>query len=277
MSQTEFYANDYLNASPDTQETGRDDHYHPQEQGGPPLSRVDILELGFRSQGKTLEKVEGTLNEIKRLLGGLGAPSNPDLSSPQVILRPRIADFVMPGATGYSGAPTAFGTMEGTFERDEETPDRGISMENPRELTGGTDRSLVDLSVGSPGFALPSEARPLEELSVAQALLQMRQPHQTIREEETSLQLVGPVSRGVLESMVNRGRGLTPVATQIGGPRHYYKNKEIHWDFLQVKKQVKLSYLKRFIFFINLPSPVVWGGNLFRCKQVCFISLKYLY
>ena len=108
---------------------------------------------------------------------------------------------------------------EGTFETDEEHLDRGISIENPRELTGRTDRSLVDLSVGSPGFALPSEARPLEELSVAQALLQMGQPHQTIREEETSLQLVGPVSRGVLESMVTRGRGLTPVAAQIGGPR----------------------------------------------------------
>src|SRR5688572_19648885 len=221
MAQSEFFANDYLNASPDIQETGRDDHYHPHEQGGPPPSRVDILELGFRSQGKTLDEFKEGLVEMRRLLGGLGAPSNPDLSSPQVILRPRIADFVMPGATGYPGAPTAFGTMEGTFERDEEALDRGISMENPRELTGRTDRSLVDLSVGSPGFALPSEARPLEELSVAQARLQMGQPRQTIREEETSLQLVGPVSRGALESMVTRGRGLTPVVAQIGGPRQY--------------------------------------------------------
>ena len=58
MAQSEFFANDYLNASPDTQETGREDHYHPHEQGGPPPSRVDILELGFRSQGKTLDELK---------------------------------------------------------------------------------------------------------------------------------------------------------------------------------------------------------------------------
>src|SRR5688572_8225996 len=222
MSQPEFFVIDHLNASPDTQELGRVDHDLSPEQGQPSRREVDVLALEVRSQGKTLDELKEHLCVIRRLLGGLGAPSNPDLRSRQVILRPRIVDFVTPGATGYSGAPTAFSSTEGPFESNEDHLDRGIFVENPRRVTGEADQSLVDLSVGSPGSALPSEARPWEELSVAQALLQMGQPRQTIREVEASLPWVGPVSRGASDSMVTRGRGLFTGKAQIGRPQQSY-------------------------------------------------------
>jgi hypothetical protein len=123
------------------------------EDVGTQRTLLTTLHEDVGTQRTLLTALHESVGELMRLLGGKGAQRNPDLGTSQVILRPRIVDFVTPEAIRHSGAPTSFSSGDGDLvtwdggSEDLETPIR-----NPQELGNSEDQPVVVHSVEGPEF-----------------------------------------------------------------------------------------------------------------------------